>query len=63
MIEDIIKTSSNPGDTVLDPFAGSFIVADCAQELDRHYIGIDSNRDYYAYAVEKITPHVTTKLR
>lgn len=37
----IIKASSNPGDTVLDPFCGCGTTIDAAQELGRNWIGID----------------------
>ena len=37
----IIKASSNPGGTVLDPFCGCGTTIDAAQELGRNWIGID----------------------
>ena len=40
--ERIIKASSNEGDIVLDPFAGSGTTLDAAQSLNRNWIGIDS---------------------
>ncbi len=41
LLERIIDVSSNPGDTVLDPFCGCGTTIDAAQELGRNWIGID----------------------
>jgi DNA modification methylase len=39
--ERIIRTSSNPGDVVLDPFCGCGTTIHAAQKLGRQWIGID----------------------
>ncbi|MFR0737546.1 MAG: DNA methyltransferase [Oscillospiraceae bacterium] len=36
--------SSNPGDLVFDPFAGSGTTAVTAKKLGRHYVGIERER-------------------
>jgi DNA methylase/NACHT-associated inactive Restriction Endonuclease 1 len=41
LLERIITASSNPGDTVLDPFCGCGTTVDAAQALNRQWIGID----------------------
>lgn len=41
LLERIISASSNPGDLVLDPFAGCGTTIDAAQKLGRRWIGID----------------------
>jgi len=41
LLERIISTSSDPGDTVLDPFCGCGTTVDAAQKLRRRWIGID----------------------
>ena len=46
LLRIFIKASSNPGDTVLDPFAGSFSTNAAAKELGRNSIGIDINPKY-----------------
>lgn len=41
LLERIIEASSNPGDVVLDPFAGCGTAMHAAQKLGRRWIGID----------------------
>jgi len=41
LLERIIKSSSNEGDIVLDPFCGCGTALVAAQKLNRHWIGID----------------------
>ncbi|MCH7472308.1 site-specific DNA-methyltransferase [bacterium] len=43
MLKVIIEASSNPGDLVLDCFAGSGTTLLAAQQLNRRWIGIDSS--------------------
>ena len=43
----IIKRYSNEGDTVLDPTAGSFNSGVSALALNRNYIGMELNEEYY----------------
>lgn len=55
LYERIIKASSNEGDTVLDPFAGSGTTLDAAQSLNRKWIGIDQNPDAIALIEKRLT--------
>lgn len=41
LLERIIRTSSNPGNVVLDPFCGCGTTLHAAQNLGRHWIGLD----------------------
>ncbi len=43
LYERIIKASSNPGDVVLDPFAGCATTCVAAERLGRQWVGIDLN--------------------
>lgn len=47
LIRYLIKTYSNEGDTILDPFAGSFTTAKAARDLKRNSISIEINADYW----------------
>ena len=46
LLERIIETTSNPGDLVLDFFAGSFTTAVVAERLERKWICCDHNAEY-----------------
>lgn len=50
LMAKLILASSNPGDVVLDPFAGSGTTAVTAKKLGRHYIGIEQNPQYCVWA-------------
>jgi DNA modification methylase len=41
LLERIIRTSSNPGDVVLDPFCGCGTAIEASERLGRKWIGID----------------------
>jgi site-specific DNA-methyltransferase (adenine-specific) len=42
----IIRACSHPGETVLDPFAGSGTTLAVAKKLDRRYLGFELSREY-----------------
>ena len=46
VLERIIRVSSDPGDLVLDPFAGSGTTLATAKRLGRHYLGIELSEEY-----------------
>lgn len=52
-----IKTWTNEGDIVLDPFIGSGTTALAAMDLNRRYIGIEMNPEYYKICEERISEH------
>ena len=52
LLERIIKTSTNPGDVVLDPFCGSATTCIAAENLGRRWIGIDT-----AYQAARVLLH------
>ena len=49
-----IRTWTNEGDVVLDPFMGSGTTGIAAVELGRSFIGCELNEDYYTMASERI---------
>ena len=54
MIERIILTSSNENEVILDPFMGSGTTAIAAQNLNRRWIGIELDKEYFNLANERI---------
>lgn len=52
IVERLITMYSNPGETVLDPFAGLFTVPYTAMKLGRVGYGIELNPEYYAAGVK-----------
>jgi len=53
----IIAASSNEGDCVLDPFAGSGTTAVAAVKLQRNYAGIEISTDYAEKARQRLSQH------
>lgn len=50
----LILASSKPGDKVFDPFLGSGTSAVVAQKLNRHFCGIEINREYCLWAAKRL---------
>jgi site-specific DNA-methyltransferase (adenine-specific) len=50
----LIETFSAPGDTVLDPFAGSGSSLLAARMLGRRYIGVELDKKYHAIAKKRL---------
>lgn len=54
LLERIIKASSNEGDTVLDPFSGTFTTSFVANELGRGSIGIEIEEEYVKIGLRRL---------
>ena len=54
LLERIIKASSNAGDTVLDPFSGTFTTSYVAQKLGRKSIGIEIDEEYVKIGLRRL---------
>ena len=46
MLDRIIRVATEPGDVVLDPFAGSGTTVAVAKKLDRRYFGVELSEQY-----------------
>jgi DNA modification methylase len=54
LLERIVQVSSNPGDTVLDPFCGAGTTLVAAHKLGRKWIGIDKSSSAIALTRERL---------
>lgn len=54
LLAKLILASSNAGDMILDPFAGSGTTAVTAKKLNRNYIAIEMNELYAAWAQKRL---------
>jgi site-specific DNA-methyltransferase (adenine-specific) len=50
----LIEKHSNPGDLVLDPFAGSCTTGAAALQTDRRFVGCEIDRGYWEKAVQRL---------
>ena len=54
LFEELIKKHSNPGDKVLDTFAGSATTAIAAINTGRSFIGSEISKEYYDKSINRI---------
>ena len=61
LLEDLIKTFSNEGDTVVDLTMGSGSTGVAYVNTNRNFIGIELDSEYFNLAKERIENHEVTK--
>jgi len=54
LLARIVLASSNAGDLVVDPFAGTFTTCAVAQQLDRKSVGIEQEREYVKIGLRRL---------
>lgn len=54
LLAKIILASTNPGDLILDPFAGSGTTAVVAKKLGRRFVAIESDEHYCTLAAKRL---------
>lgn len=55
LVERCLLMATNPGDLILDPYAGSGTTGVVAARLGRRFIGIEIDPDYHALATERVS--------
>ena len=53
-MKDILKIHSNEGDTVLDMFAGSGTTGIACMELNRNFIMIEKDENYFSIIKKRV---------
>lgn len=61
LCEWLIKTYSNEGDTILDNCMGSGTTAVACINTNRHYVGFETDPEYYQYALDRCARAKTVK--
>ena len=61
LVAKLILASSNKGDTVFDPFAGSGTTLAVSKKLGRHYIGIEKEKQYCIWSEYRLEKAETDK--
>lgn len=54
IIKHLVELLSNENDTVLDPFMGSGTTGVACKNLNRNFIGIELDENYFKIAKERI---------
>ena len=57
LASDHIRSWSNEGDTVLDPFLGSGTTRIAAYDLNRNFIGYEISKEYFDKQEERFATH------
>ena len=60
LLKHIIEVTSNPKDTVLDPFMGVGSTGEACLELNRNFIGFEIDRKYYNLAKTRLSDYNLT---
>ena len=60
LMEYLIKTYTNEGDTVLDNVMGSFTTAIACLNTKRNFIGIELDKNYFKIGSERLEKHLET---
>jgi site-specific DNA-methyltransferase (adenine-specific) len=54
LLERVVNASSNPGDSILDPFSGTFTTCAVAKRLGRRSIGIELEEQYVRIGLRRL---------
>ena len=57
VITRLVLGCTNPGNYIIDPFSGSGTTSLVAKLNNRHYLGIESDDNFYKLSIERIKNH------
>ncbi len=63
LVQRIVKLTTNCGDLVFDPFAGSGVTLAQAEVMKRRFIGLDLNNKYKRMYKERVRPMVKSMMK
>ncbi len=55
LMEKLVRLFTDPGDTILDPFAGSGTTGVAALRMGRRFVGWERDPKYHAIALKRLT--------
>ena len=58
LMEKLIEIHTNPGELILDPFMGSGTTGDAAIRLNRKFIGIEKNINFFNMAKQRLLGNI-----
>ena len=53
-MERILEIHTNPGELILDPFMGSGTTGEAAVRLNRKFLGIEKDNDFFKMAEQRL---------
>lgn len=57
LIDALLRSSTRPGDAVLDPFLGSGTLAEAAERAGRRWVGVEADAGYVQMALTRLAPY------
>ena len=54
LMERILEIHTNPGELILDPFMGSGTTGEAAVRLNRKFLGIEKDNDFFKMAEQRL---------
>ena len=54
LMEYLVKSCTNPGAKIVDPFSGSGVTLEACKKNDRRFLGIEKEKKFYDKIVERL---------
>ena len=58
LMQEIISIHTNAGEIILDPFMGSGTTGEASLNLNRDFIGIEKDQDYFEIAIKRLEERI-----